>query len=187
MTRRTTTLTLSLALAAAIAVPTAGSAVAARPGTPQPTATSTATSTAPATSTATATATAQPGKGSAPVVTRRVRTPQLVVTGTLKAVDAATGRLTVSVHGGRDKSLRGKDLTVVLGAKTVLRQDGAVVAPAALRTGGHVNVQGARAADGTLSAARVTVESGEDHATDDPTATPTGTPTATATTTPVED
>ncbi|WP_380170814.1 DUF5666 domain-containing protein [Kineococcus sp. DHX-1] len=166
MNRRTTAVTVGLVLAAAIALPTAGSASAARPAGPEPTATSTATATAPVTGRPTA----------RPTVTRGVRVPQLVVAGTLTAVDTAGNRITVAVHGGRDKLQRGQDVVVALTSATVLRQDGAVVTPADLRVGGHVSVRCTRAADGSLTATRVTVETGEDSPTSSPTSSPTRSP-----------
>ena len=184
MHRRTATLTLSLGLAAALAVPSAAVAAGgpgpARPTTSTaPTATTTATPTATPTGTPTGTPTAS-RTGAAPVVTRGVRSARTVLQGTLSAVDAAAGRLTVTVHGGRDKSVRGQDVVVALAPGAVLRQDGAVVTVAGLRTGGHVSVQAVRAQDGTLTASRVTVQSGEDSPTASPTTAPTASPTTTA-------
>jgi hypothetical protein len=181
MHRRTAALTLSLGLTAALAVPSAAVAAGgpgpARPTTSTaPTATATAAPTATPTTTPTGTPTAS-RTGAAPVVTRGARSARTVLQGTLSAVDAAAGRLTVTVHGGRDKSVRGQDVVVALAPGAVLRQDGAVVTVAALRTGGHVSVQAVRAKDGTLTASRVTVQSGEDSAT---TAPPTASPTASA-------
>ncbi|GAB3455156.1 DUF5666 domain-containing protein [Kineococcus endophyticus] len=164
MNRRTTAVTVGLVLAAVVALPTAGSAVAARPAGPEPTATSTATATA------TAPVTGRPS--ARPTVTRGVRVPQLVVAGTLAAVDTAGNRITVTVHGGRDKLQRGQDVVVALTSATVLRQGGAQVEPADLRVGGHVSVRATRAADGSLTATRVTVESGEDSPTSSPTSSP---------------
>jgi hypothetical protein len=180
MTRRATTLTLSLALAASVALPTAGSAFASRPGGPEPT------STATATATATGTPTARPTEHPAPrpTVTRAVRAPKLVVAGTLAAVDPAANRITVTVHGGREKALRDQDVVVALTPTTVLRQDGAVVTAAALRTGGHVNAQVTRAADGSFTATRVTVEREDDRPTSSPTSSATSSPTSSATSSP---
>ncbi|MEW1957124.1 hypothetical protein [Kineococcus sp. NPDC059986] len=182
MTRRATTLTLSLALAASVALPTAGSAFASRPGGPEPTSTSTATATPTATGTPTARPTERPAPR--PTVTRAVRAPKLVVAGTLAAVDPAANRITVTVHGGREKALRDQDVVVALTPTTVLRQDGAVVTAAALRPGGHVNAQVTRAADGSFTATRVTVEREDDRPTSSPTSSATSSPTSSATSSP---
>ena len=176
MTRRTGNFTLALALAGAVTLSTAAGAMAAGP-TGAHSGNERATSMA-----APGTVSKRPSVQAAPVVSRAVRAPKLVVSGTLKAVSSAGAKITVTVQGGRDKSARGQDVVIAVGTATVLRQDGVAVAASGLRVGGHVSVQCVRAADGSLTAIRVTAEVGHGDPSD--TSTPTPVPTSTSTTAP---
>ncbi|WP_432492640.1 hypothetical protein [Kineococcus auxinigenes] len=191
--RRTTTLALTAALAAALALPTTGAALAAPRAKPtasptagptattEPTAEPTATPTDTPTATPTATSTGAP----APRVTRGSRGARnvLVVNGTVSAVDAAAGTLTVTVRGGRDKSLRGKELVVAVAESAKIVRDDAAVELAEIAVGDHVSVKGTRGTAGP-TATRVSADSGDEQDGGDPTATPTTEPTASPTTEP---
>ncbi|WP_337059791.1 hypothetical protein [Kineococcus sp. G2] len=188
--RRTTTLALTAALAAALAVPTTGAALAAPKAKPttSPTATATAEPTATPTEAPTATPTAVPTatatQAPVPRITRGARGAKnvLVVHGTVSAVDATAGTLTITVRGGRDKKLRGTEFTVTVaeGAKVV--RDDAPAELAEITVGDRVNVKGTRGTDGPV-ATRISAGSGEDggEPTETPTAEPTAEPTATPT------
>lgn len=64
----------------------------------------------------------------------------LVLGGHVVAVDAATGSLTVTVHGGRYKVLRGTDVTVTVSPDAKVTRDG-VVTLAEVQAGDHVVVK----------------------------------------------
>jgi len=64
----------------------------------------------------------------------------LVLGGRVVAVDAATGSLTFTVHGGRYKVLRGTDVTALVSPEAKVTRDG-VVTLAEVQVGDHVVVK----------------------------------------------
>jgi hypothetical protein len=101
---------------------------------------------------------------------------QFVAAGRLVSVDPAAGTLTVTVHGGREKALRGHTLTVTVTAATRIRRNATGAALTDLLPGDHLNVKGTKTAT-TYTATRISAE-----ATDTPEPTPSSpVPTTTAT------
>ena len=68
---------------------------------------------------------------------------QFVHAGTVTAVSPTS--VTFTVHGGRDKALRGKPLTVVVTATTKVTRGDAAATIASVVVGDHVNVKGTKA------------------------------------------
>ena len=86
--------------------------------------------------------------------------------GTVRSVDAAAGTLTVTVKGGRDKAVRGTDVTVTVPAAATVRREATdgtetAISLADVVAGERARVKGVRAADGTVTATRVSVEAAE--------------------------
>jgi hypothetical protein len=101
---------------------------------------------------------------------------QFVAAGRLVSVDPAAGTLTFTVHGGRDKALRGHTLTVTVTAATRIRRNATGAALTDLLPGDHLNVKGTKTGT-TYTATRVSAE-----ATNTPDPTPSSpAPTTTAT------
>ena len=88
----------------------------------------------------------------------RVRPVPFTAVGTLTAVDASAGTVTVSVRSGT-RSLRGQTVTVTVAARARVRLGETATTLAALPTGGTVTVVGTRTG-GTLTASRVLAHSG---------------------------
>lgn len=74
----------------------------------------------------------------------KVRT-KFVNAGTVTAVNAAAGTITLRVRGGRDKALRGQLLTVTVTATTKIQRNDAAATLASVAVGDHVNVKGTKA------------------------------------------
>lgn len=87
---------------------------------------------------------AKAGKPEKPGKSAKVR-DKFVHAGTVTGVDLAAGTVTLTVHGGRDKALRGKPLTVKTTATTKVTRGDAVATLAAVVVGDHVNVKGTKA------------------------------------------
>ena len=79
---------------------------------------------------------------------------RFVNAGTVTAVDTTAGTITFTVRGGREKSLRGKSLTVVVTASTKIRRHDADAKLVDVIVGDHVNVKGTKK-DGVYTATRV--------------------------------
>jgi hypothetical protein len=121
------------------------------------------------------------GEHTKPAHTKPGRT-QFVAAGRLVSVDPAASTLTLIVHGGRDKALRGHTLTVTVTSATLIRRNDNGAALTDLLAGDHLNIKGTKTAT-TYTATRLSAEATD---TPDPTPTPTiaVTPVPTATTTP---
>lgn len=110
--------------------------------------------------------------------------------GTVTAVDAAAGTVTLADKGG-SKDLHGKSVTVVVTSTTKLTRDDANVTLDKVQAGDHVSANGNRGTDGSLNARHVNAESpaapdASESATPEPTesATPEATQSADATVAP---
>lgn len=77
--------------------------------------------------------------------------------GRLTAVDAEAGTVTFRVHGGKIKSVRGTELTVVVGEGARVRRNDAPATLADFQVGDKVRAKGTRA-DGVWTASRVKAE-----------------------------
>lgn len=71
---------------------------------------------------------------------RADKAKKFVVGGTVQAVDAAGSTLTLTVHGGKYKPLRGTEVTVTVAADAKVTRDG-VVTLAEVQPGDHVVVK----------------------------------------------
>ncbi|MEO6715190.1 MAG: DUF5666 domain-containing protein [Mycobacteriales bacterium] len=69
---------------------------------------------------------------------------KIVHAGTVTAVSATS--ITFTVHGGRDKALRGKPVTFVVTATTKVTRNDADSTIASVKVGDHVNVKGTKVA-----------------------------------------
>jgi len=116
-----------------------------------------------------------------PAHTKPGRT-QFVAAGRLVSVDPAGGTLTFTVHGGRDKALRGHAITVTVTSATVIRRNDNGAALTDLLPGDHLNVKGTKSAT-AYTATRVSAE-GADPTPSSPAPTATATPEPTASATP---
>ena len=114
---------------------------------------------------------------------RKVVVP-LSAGGTVTAVDAAAGTLTLTVKGGRDKALRDAPLTVTLAKGAKVTRAGAVVELSAVQVGDRVHVMGTRTGTG-YSVVRVSAAASDDaQPQPEPTPVPQPTPTPTQSATP---
>lgn len=77
--------------------------------------------------------------------------------GRLTAVDAEAGTVTFRVHGGKIKSVRGTELTVVVGEGARVRRNDAAATLADFQVGDKVRAKGTRA-EGVWTASRVKAE-----------------------------
>jgi len=77
--------------------------------------------------------------------------------GRLTAVDAEAGTVTFRVHGGKIKSVRGTELTVVVAADARVRRNDAAATLADFQVGDKVRAKGSRV-DGVWTASRVQAE-----------------------------
>lgn len=79
---------------------------------------------------------------------------KFVRAGTVSAVDATAGTITFIVHGGRDKMMRDKPLTVLVTTTTKIRRNGVDAKLSEVLVGDRVKVKGTKK-DGVYTAIRV--------------------------------
>ena len=157
--RSTTRATVVAALVLGLAVPCAGSAAAA-------VGPSHAAAAGPSTDRANV----------APKVVRKPRTAiDVRVGGTVTAVDAAAGTLTLTVQGGRDKALRATSLTATLAQDARVQRGGRAATLADVLVGDRVQVEGVRTEAGCTAVRVVAQPAGAPEPVPAPTPTPTST------------
>ncbi|MCE0540682.1 hypothetical protein LWF15_34835 [Kineosporia rhizophila] len=109
---------------------------------------------------------------------KKTKAKTVIYNGTLSAVDASAGTLTVKVRGGRDKKLRTTGLTLQVPDSVKITRNGKSVKLADLKVGDKVTVQTRQAAK-VITLVRVTAKGVKATPTPDPTESTEPTPTET--------